>query len=92
MLVESFQNQAYNVVVFLQGLGEDEDVIEIHSHHSFCNEVMEDVIHHGLKHSWAIGEAKEHDQQFEKPSICLEYCLPLISFLDVHIVVASADI
>ena len=76
----------------LQGLSKDEDVIEVHAHHSFCNEIMEDVIHHGLECSWAISKAKEQDQQFEEPSICLECCLLLISFLDMHIVIAPADI
>ena len=61
MLAELFQNQAYNVAVLLPGLGEDENVIKVHAHHSFYNEVLEDVIHHSLECSWAIGEAEEHD-------------------------------
>ena len=65
VLVKLFQNKVYDAAVLLSGLGKDEDVIEVHTHHSFCNEVTEDVIHHGLECSWAIGEAKEHDQQFE---------------------------
>ena len=40
VLAESFQNQAYNVAVLLLGLVEDENVIKIHTHHSFCNEVQ----------------------------------------------------
>ena len=78
--------------MLLQGLGEDEDVIKIHTQHSLCNEVTEDVIHHGLECSWAIGEVKEHDQQFQQLSVCPECCLPLISLLDVHVVIAPADI
>ena len=56
VLVEVFQNP-----VLLQGLCKDEDVIKVHTHHYFYNEVMEDVIHHGLEYSRAISEAKEHD-------------------------------
>ena len=92
VLAELFQNQAYNVAVLLLGLGEDENVIKVYAYHSFSNEVPEDVIHHGLECSWAIGEAKEHDQWFKQPLICLECCLPLISFLNVHIVIAPVDI
>ena len=62
VLVELFQNQAYNAAVLLSGLGKDEDVIEIYAYHFFCNKVTEDVIHHGLECSWAIGKAKKHDQ------------------------------
>ena len=62
------------------------------AHHSLHDEVMEGVIHHGLECSGAIGEAKEHDQQFEQPLVCPECCLPLISFLNAHIVIAPADI
>ena len=61
VLVELLQHQAYNAVVLLLSLGKDEDVVKVYTHHSFCNEVMEDIIYHGLEGSWAIGEAKEHD-------------------------------
>ena len=39
----------------------DEDVIQVHAHHSFGNEVAEDIVYHSLEGSEAIGEAKEHD-------------------------------
>ena len=92
MLVEMFQNQMYNVVVLLQGLCEDEDIIEVYIHHSFYDEVIEDVIFCGSKCSQTIDEAKEHDQQLKQPSVGSEYCLPIISFFDAHIVIAPADI
>ena len=61
VLVELFQHQVYNAVVLLLGLSEDENVIKVYVYHFLCNEVIEDVIHHGLECNWAINEAREHD-------------------------------
>ena len=55
---------------------------------SFINEVLEDVIHHGLEGGQAVGEAEEHDQGFEEAPIHLEGSFPLISFFDSYIVVS----
>ena len=80
------------MVVFLQSLSKDKDVIQIHTHHSFHNEVVEDIVHYGLECSRTIGKAKEHDQQLKQPLIGLESCFLFVLFLDPHIVVALADI
>ena len=79
-------------LVLCQGLGEDQDVIQVHTDHLFHNEVMEDVICHCLEGGWTVGEPKEHDQWFIEPLVGLEGGLPLISLGDVHIVVSPLDI
>ena len=52
-------------LLFIDGLGEDENVIKIDYHMSFCDELLKDVIHHGLESGWTVGEAKEYDKRFE---------------------------
>ncbi|KAG5348761.1 hypothetical protein C0989_008445 [Termitomyces sp. Mn162] len=70
----------------------DEDVVKVYTHYALCYEVPKDVIHHGLKGSGAIGESKEHNKQLEQFPVGLEGSLPLVSFLDAHIVVTPPDI
>ena len=43
--------------------------IQIPNTRDLINEILEDVIHHRLEGSWAVGEAKEHNQGFEEASI-----------------------
>ena len=70
----------------------DHDIIQVHHHNSFCYQVIEDVVHHGLEHFWTIAQSKKHNQQFEKPSVCLERSLPLVSFFYLDIVEPPSDI
>ena len=44
------------------------------------------IVHHHLKHCRGVAESKEHDGWFEQPSVSPECGLPLVSFLDPHIV------
>ncbi|KAG5349253.1 hypothetical protein C0989_004994, partial [Termitomyces sp. Mn162] len=72
--------------------GVNEDVIKVHAYYTLCNEVPEDVVHYGLEGGWAVGETKEYDEQLEQSPVGLEGCLPLVSFLNAHIVVTPLDI
>ena len=63
-------------------------IIHVNHHIAFINEVFDDVIHHGLEGGQIIGEAKEHDQRFEEALIRSEGSFPLISLLDLYIVVS----
>jgi len=71
---------------------EDQNVIQVDHHDTFCYEVLEDVVHHSLEGGWAVSHAKEHYQRFEQASIGLEGCLPLVSGLDADIVEIPTDI
>ena len=57
---------------------------------TLINEILEDVVHHHLEGSWAVGEAKEHDQGFEEASIRPEGGLPLVSLFDPYIVISPS--
>ncbi|KAG6859862.1 hypothetical protein C0993_003367 [Termitomyces sp. T159_Od127] len=92
MLAEAFQDLVCNLVVLLKCVSVDEDVIKVYAHYTLHDEVSEDVIHHCLESGWTVGESEEHDKGFKQSTIGLEGSLPLISFLNVHIVVAPPDV
>ena len=78
-------------MLFLR-LGEDQDVVQVDHHNTFCYEVLEDIIHHGLEGGRTVSHSKEHYQGFEQASIGLEGHLPLISGLNANIVETPTDI
>src|SRR5882724_11278895 len=78
--------------MLLHCLREDEDVIQVDADYTLGDQILEYLIHHGLESGWAVGETEEHDQGFEKSSVCAESSLPLITFLDADIVVSPSDI
>ncbi|KAG5723895.1 hypothetical protein E4T56_gene9823 [Termitomyces sp. T112] len=86
------QDETGDLTVFLQHFGVDEDVIEVHAHYTLHNEVLEDVIHHGLEGGQAVGETEEHDEQLKQSPVSPEGHLLLVSFLNAHIVVTPSDI
>src|ERR1700685_2626882 len=92
VLSESFQYQSCHSVMFFHCLCKDEDVIQVDTDHVFSDEVLEDVVHHGLEGGWAVSETEEHHQWFEKPSVGVECSLPFITFLDTDIILPPADI
>ena len=61
MLSESLEHQACHPVMLFHRFREDEDVVQVDTDYTFGNEVLEDIIHHGLEGGRAVGEAEEHD-------------------------------
>src|SRR5712664_3941476 len=59
---------------------------------SFGDQILEDVVHHGLESGRTVGEAEEHNQGLKESSVRAESGLPLVTFLDADIVVSPADI
>ena len=49
VLPKLFHHSPDYPLVLCQGLGEDQDVIQVHTDHPFHDEVTEDVIHHCLE-------------------------------------------
>ena len=72
--------------MLFQGLHEDEDVIQVYAYMSLHDKVLENVIHHGLEGSRAVGESKEHNQGFKESMVGAKGCLPFIAFLYPDIV------
>ena len=81
--------------VFTMGFfvrGEDKEVVHINDESSFCNHVLEGVIHEPLKCCWGIGESEEHHGWFKEAFKRDEGGLPLVAIFEVNIVVSPADI
>jgi len=53
---------------------------------------LEDLIHHGLEGSRAVGHSKEHHEGFEEAAISAKGRFPFISGLDVYIIEALVDV
>ena len=87
MLSEYVQDSGHDLPMVFDYVSVYQDIIHIDCHVPFINEVLEDVIHHGLEGGRAVGEAEEHDQGFKEAPIRSEGGFPLISLFDLYIVV-----
>ncbi|KAG6872476.1 hypothetical protein C0993_002128, partial [Termitomyces sp. T159_Od127] len=92
MLAEVFQDLVCNPAVLLKRVSVDEDVVKVYAHYTLHDEVPKDVIHHCLESGWTVSESEEHDKGFKQSTIGPKGSLPLVSFLNVHIVVAPPDV
>jgi hypothetical protein len=90
MFAKSFEEQSGDMSMFLDGLREDENVIEVNTDDSFHDEVLEDVVHHSLEGGGRISESEKHHQRFKESTICTKCCLPLITFFHPNIVVTPS--
>ena len=59
---------------------------------SLVDQVLQDVVHHGLEGGGGVGKAEEHDRWFEEPSVGTEGSLPLVSFLYSYVIVSPPNI
>ncbi len=81
-----------NLPVIREGAGVDKDVIHIAYDLAIVDEISEDIIHHHLEHCRGVTQSKEHDGWLKQPSVSLEHSLPLIPFLDLHIVESPSEV
>ena len=88
MCLEYIQDLGYNLLMVFNHASVYQDVVHIDRHVSFIDEVLADIVHHGLEGDRTVGEAEEHDQGFKEAPIHSEGSFPLISLLDLHIVVS----
>ena len=72
--------------------GSNNHIVHIDVEPSLCNFLLEDVIHHCLKGSWGVGQAKEHDCWFKESFTGLEGGFVLVAFFDTNIVVSPVDV
>ena len=88
MFSEYVQDSGHHFPMMFDHVGIYEDIVHVDCHIALIEEVLENVIHHCLEGGWAVGEAKEHDKGFEEALIHSEGGLPLVSLLDLYIVVS----
>ena len=78
--------------VIREGAGVDKDIIHIAYGLTVVDEISEDIVHHRLEHHGGVTQSKEHDSWLKQPSVSLECSLPLIPFLDLHIVESPSEV
>jgi hypothetical protein len=66
VFVKSFKDESCDVMMLFHGLCEDEDVVKVDTDNSFHDEVLENVIHHGLEGGGRVSESKKHHQGFKE--------------------------
>src|SRR6266702_8036641 len=77
--------------------GGNSDVVHVDSNSRAEGFVLEDdivvdVVHHGLEGCWRIGESEVHDRRFEKSVSGFECCLLFVSLTDVYVVIPPPDV
>jgi hypothetical protein len=92
VFTKSLQHQLHDLAMLFNVLGENENVIEVYTHHTFHNEILENVIHHGLEDGGRVSESEKHHQRFVETVIGMKCCLPLITCLHLHILVPPPHI
>ena len=92
MLLEYVQDSGHYRSMMFDRVGIYQDVVHIYCHIALVNEVLKDVNHHHLESGWTIGEAEEHDKGFEDASIHSKGGFPLITLLDLYVVISPTYI
>jgi hypothetical protein len=92
VLSHVLQDDATDATMFLFGLSEDEDVVDVDTYDALENQILEDLVHHRLGHRRGIGQSEVHDEGFKEPAIGAKRGLPLVTFLYPHIVVTPSHI
>jgi len=68
------------------------EVVHVDDEPPFRNVVGEDMVHEHLKGRWRVALAKEHNHGFVEPIRSGESSLPLVSLLNLNIVIPPPDI
>ena len=64
ILAQMFQHASDVDLMIFQGIGEDEDIVEV-DHYKDVSHVSEDMIHEDLEHSRSVGQSHGHNQAFK---------------------------
>jgi len=70
----------------------DQNVVQVHYDNPFRYDGSEDVIHHSLEGSRAVGHSKEYYEGFKEVLVGAKGHFPLISGLDAYIIETPVDI
>src|SRR5258708_36132168 len=81
-----------NLPVIREGVGVDKDVVHIAYDLTIVDGILEDIVHHCLEHCGGVTQSKEHDSWLKQSSVSSECSLPLIPFLDPHVVESPSEI
>src|SRR5258708_112013 len=91
-LAEGGQDLVDGLLVIREGAGVDEDIIHIAYGLAIVDEVSEDIVHHRLECCRGVTQSEEHDRWLKQPSVSSERSLPLIPFLDPHVIESPSEV
>ena len=92
MFRQYLQDSPDRSFVLLFCLCKDQNVVQVHYDNPFCYDSSEDIIHHSLEGSRAIGHSKKYYEGFKEAMVGTEGCFPFISGLDAYIIETPVDI
>jgi hypothetical protein len=86
VFMQALHDYLADVVMFFQGVSEDEDIVQVDNNHPLQDEVVEDLVHHCLEGCGAVCQTEIHHEGFEQAVVCMESCLPFVTLLDADVV------
>ena len=92
MFYQYLQDSPDRSFMLLFYLCKDQNVVQVHYNNPFCYDSSEDVIHHSLEGSGAVGYSEKHYEGFEEATVGAEGCFPFISGLDTYIIETPVDV
>ena len=92
MFLEFLEDLLCPFMMIRKVIAMQENVVHIDFKPSFINFLAENIIHHVLKCGGRVAKSKEHDHWFKESTIGFESCFPFISFLEIDVVIAPADV
>ena len=92
MFHQYLQDSPNHLFMLLFHLCKDQNVVQVHYDNLFCYDGSEDVVHHSLEGSGAVGHPEKHYKGFEEAMVGAEGCFPFISGLDAYIIETPADV
>ena len=90
--LEGSKDLVDDLPVFREGVRVNEDIIHIAYHLTVVDELMEDIIHHCLECCRGVTQSEKHDGWFKQPLVSSECGLPLVIFLDLHVIESPVEI
>jgi len=92
MFHQYFQDPSDHPFMLLFCLRKDQNVVQVHYDNLFRYDGSEDVVHHSLKGSGAVGHSEKHYEGFKEAMVGVEDRLPFISRIDAYIIETPADV
>ena len=92
MFHQDFQYSPDSFSILFNSSSENEDIIQVHYHYFFSDEVSENVVYYCLEDGQTVSYFKEYHQGFEQAIVSIEGSLLLISGLDMYVVETPVNI
>ena len=72
--------------------GIDEEVVHVDDEPAFHDHIVEGVVHESLQGGRGVGKAKEHHSWFEESFMSDKGSFPMVSILNVNVIISPANI